>query len=129
MRPGFVAEAQTVTTTTLHLFPGGEPYFERHPANTGAVVSVKFFAPKGRTLKSVTGIRVLSAVDNQGRSVVRGESDDDEDDSMSEVTSGGSSDSSALSLDLRLQLPAPDAQSIDKISAEAIATPSAPGRK
>jgi len=120
--PGFVAEAQAVTTTTLHVFPGGEQYFESHPANTGAVVSVKFFAPKGRTLKSVTGVRVLSAVDNQGRSVVRVESDDAEDDSSSEVTSGGSSDSSALSLDLRLQLPAADAQSIDKISAEAIAT-------
>jgi hypothetical protein len=118
--PGYVAEAQSVTTITLHVFPGGADYFEQNPAATGAVVAVKFFAPKGRTLQSVSDARVISAVDDQGRSLVA--TADDEEGDSSESETSGSQDVSSLSITLRLQLPAADAQSIDKISAEAVAT-------
>ena len=123
--PGYVAEAQSVATTTLHVFPGGEEYFSQNPPATGAVVTVKFFAPKGRTLQSVSDTRVTSAVDNKGRSVVSEAEADDEEGAPSlgsELNAGGGSDVSSLPIELRLQLPQPDAQSIDKVSAEAVAT-------
>lgn len=121
--PGFIAEAQSITTTTLHVFPGGEDYFKQHVglagSQTGAVVNAKLFAPKGRTLLSVSGVRVLSAVDDQGRSV--GSEADDQEDVPTEVYFGGSSDPAAMQVQLHLQLPRPDAQAIDDLSAEAIA--------
>jgi len=112
--PGFVAEAQSVTTTTLRVFPGGESYFENNPADTGTVVRVKLFAPKGRTLKSISETRVIAAVDNKGRSVV---SDENE----STQFGGDANQDGPVQFDLRLQLPQPDAQAIEKISAEAVA--------
>jgi len=122
--PGFVAEAQSITTTTLHVFPGSEDYF-KHNGNsfgtqTGAVVNAKLFAPKGRTLQSLSNVRVFTAVDNKGRSVVA-ESENGEDASSVDY-SGGSPDASSLPIQLHLQLPQPDAQAIDAISAEAVAT-------
>jgi hypothetical protein len=123
--PGFVAEAQSITTTMLHVFPGGEKYFSQNgnsiESQAGAVVNAKLFAPKGRTLQSVSDIRVLTAVDDKGRSVVVAEAEAGEDVST-ETFSGGSQDTSALQVQLHLQLPQPDAQSIDTISAEAVAT-------
>lgn len=122
--PGFVAEAQSITTTTLHVFSGGEDYFKQNDhafgVQTGAIVSVKLFAPKGRTLQSVGDSRVIAAVDDKGRSVVA-EAEDTENVS-SEAYSSGSQDANSLPIQLRLQLPQPDAQALDEISAEAVAT-------
>ncbi len=121
--PGFVAEAQSITTTMRYLFPGGEDYLKQNGdfmnSQTGTVVNANLFAPKGRTLLSVSGVRVVKAVDDQGRSVVAEAGDDD----TSEVQerSGNSSDADAMAIQLRLLLPQPDAQSIAGISAEAIA--------
>lgn len=117
--PGFLAEAQSITTTTLQVFPGGEEYFRQSRVVTGAVVNVKLFAPKGRTMKSVSNPRVIAAVDDKGRSVMV-ETDDAE--SSSDVMTSGSPDAGSLPIELRLQLPQPDARAIDKISAEAVAT-------
>ena len=122
--PGFLAEAQSITTTTLHVFPAGENYFKQNGGSfgtqTGAVVNAKLFAPKGRTLQSVSDVRVLKAVDDKGRSVVA-ELPDEENFSAYSY-SGGSQDASSMQVQLHLQLPQPDAQSIDAISAEAVAT-------
>jgi len=121
--PGFVAEAQSITTTTLRVFPGGESYFKSGGGysgqSTGTVVYAKLFAPKGRTLQSVNDVKVLQALDDKGRSVMA-EPAEGEDDS-SATYSGGSPDANSMPIQLRLQLPQPDAQAIDKISAEAIA--------
>jgi len=112
--PGFVAEAQSVTTTTLRVFPGGENYFENNPANTGTVVSVKLFAPKGRTLKSISETRVIAAVDNKGRSLVPTEDE-------STQFGGDANQDGPMRFYIRLPLPRPDAQSIENISAETVA--------
>jgi hypothetical protein len=121
--PGFVAEAQSITTTMFQVFPGGENYFKQngssYGAQTGTVVNVKLFAPRGRTLQSVSDVRVLTAVDDKGRSVVR-ESKDDE--NSSDYRSSGSPDASSLAIQLHLQLPSPDAQSIAEVSGEVVAT-------
>ena len=121
--PGFTAEAQTITTTVLHVFPGGESYFKSGYSyigqQTGAVVTAKLFVPKGRTLLSVSGVRALKAVDDKGRAIAP-EAEDDERGS-SYVVSGGSADANSTPIQLRLQLPQPDAQAIDEISAEAVA--------
>ncbi len=121
--PGFVAEPQSVTTTTLHLFPEGEKYFKEnsfsYQQSTGTVVSAKLFAPKGRTLQSVSGVRVLKAADDKGRAIAP--LSEDEETIGSTVYSGGSQDAGSMQIQLRLQLPLPDAQSIDEIAAEAVA--------
>ncbi len=121
--PGFVAEAQAITTTILHIFPGGAEYFKSGGAYsgqpTGTVVYAKLFAPKGRTLQSVSDVQVLQAVDDKGRSVVA-EPTEGEDDSSANYSSG-STDANSMPIQLRLQLPQPDAQAIDRISAVAVA--------
>jgi len=121
--PGFVAEAQSITTTMLHVFPGGETYFKEDGGYSrqqpGAVVNAKLFAPKGRTLKSVSEVRVLTAVDNQGRSVVK--ESESEENGASYSYSGGREDAAAMQVQLQLKLPEPDAQAIDQITAEAVA--------
>ena len=120
--PGFVAEAQSITTTTLHVFPGGEDYFNQNANSlrlqTGAVVNAKLFAPKGRTLLSVSDVRVFTARDDKGRSVAA--EPEDSENVQSEFNSGNSSDVGSLNIQLPLQLPQPDAQAIDEISAEAV---------
>lgn len=120
---GFLAEAQSITTTTLHVFPDGENYYRKNGSSfgtpTGAVVNAKLFAPKGRTLQSVSDVRVLAAVDDKGRSVVA--EPVDEENASSYSYSGSSQDVSSMQVQLHLQLPQPDAQSIDTISAEAVA--------
>jgi hypothetical protein len=121
--PGFVAEPLTVTTTTVHLFPDGEKYFNDSRLSTlqptGAVVSAKLFAPKGRTLQSVSDVRVLKATDDKGRSIAAEHGEDES--ASSFAYSGGSEQGNSTQIQLRLQLPQPDAQAIDEISAEAIA--------
>lgn len=120
--PGFVTEAVSVTTSSLQYFPGGEKFlknagqFGMNP--TGATVRVKLFAPKGRTLKSATGVRVLKAVDDKGRDLgaLPGEAEHDEAFSMGSSRAKGG----PLLLSLNLPLPASDAASISELSAEAI---------
>jgi hypothetical protein len=120
--PGFVAEAQSLTTTTLQIFPGGEKYYERNVVTTGAVVTIKLFAPKGRTLESVSDVRVVSAVDDKGRSIVPDTGNEDEDMAGNRrYGGGGSPDTSSTQLELGLQLPKSDAHAIDKVSATAVA--------
>jgi hypothetical protein len=119
--PGFVAEPQSITTTTLHVFPGGEDYLKQsshyYMQQTGAVVSAKLFAPKGRTLQSASDVRVIKATDDKGR-VIEASQEGDES-ATSYVYSGGSQHANSTQIQLRLQLPQPDAQAIDEISAEA----------
>ncbi len=120
--PGFVAEAQGITTTITHVFPGGEDYFKQNgnSSPTGAVVNAKLFAPKGRTLQTVSDVRVLTAVDDKGRSVVAEPEAGEEIESYRSY--GGSPDANSMPIQLHLQLPAPDAQAIDTIAAEVVAT-------
>jgi hypothetical protein len=121
--PGFVAEAQTITTTTLKIFPGGEACFKpsgRYAGQqAGTVVSAKLFAPKGRTMQSVSDVHVLHAVDEKGRTIPA--SQEDEEASSYRVYSGGPQEANSTQIQLRLQLPQPDAQAIDEITAEAVA--------
>jgi hypothetical protein len=119
---GFMAEAQSITLTTLKIFPGGETYFKESSRmgrqEPGAIVSAKLFVPKSRTLLSVSDVRVVKAVDDKGRAIATGAEDDEA--SMVQSYSDDSHDVSSAELDLRLQLPQADAQAIDEIAAEAI---------
>ena len=121
--PGFLVEPVTITTTTLHVFPEGENYFKDASASyehrTGTVVSAKLFAPKGRTLQSVSEVRVLKVTDDKGRAI---SSEPESAEFMeSESYSGNSQRRDSVRISLRFQLPQPDAQAIEEISAEAIA--------
>jgi hypothetical protein len=121
--PGFMAEPLTITTTTLHVFPDGENYFKDPSAafehRTGTVVSAKLFAPKGRTLQSVSEVRVLKVTDDKGRAV--SSEPENAESEESESYSGDSQRRDSMHISLRFQLPQPDAQAIDEIAAEAIA--------
>jgi len=120
---GFAAEAMSVTTSSLYYFPEGEKYLKQSGAyglETGTVVQAKLFAPKGRTLQAVSAVRVLKASDDKGRLI--GASDEEEPATESYTyTSSGSEKANSAQMNLKLQLPRPDAQSIDEIAAEAIA--------
>lgn len=122
---GFVAEAQTITTTMIHVFPDGENYFETQGENlgqqAGAVITAKFFAPKGRTLQSVSGARVLKAIDDQGRDVAPAENENDEETSLNYSTDSGETRADSAPVQLSLQLPAPDAKAINEVDGEVIA--------
>jgi len=124
--PGFTAEALNVTITTVHYFPEGAKYRKETESAlgyqpTGAVVQAKLFAPKGRTLQSVSGVRVLKAVDDKGRPIAAGAQGDESFEST--VYSGGSQGpGNSTQVQLHLPLPASDAQSIEQLDAEAIAT-------
>lgn len=121
--PGFVAEAQSLTTTALKVFPGGGAYFKQigrySLGETGTVVSATLFAPKGRTLKSVSHVRVLKAVDDKGRSIPAKAGDEEA--PANDFSGGDSEDPNSRQIQLHLQLPLPDAQAITEITAEAIA--------
>lgn len=120
--PGFVAEALSVTTTTLFYFPEGEKFlkggnpFDSQPA--GLVVQAKLFAPRGRWMRSLSGQRVLKAVDDKGRPI--SVSDKDDPFPGGSFYSGGSRDSASARMQLRLGLPQADAQSIDELLGEAV---------
>jgi hypothetical protein len=124
--PGFAAEPMSVTVTTLHWFPDGQKFmknansvFGHQP--TGAVVQAKFFAPKGRTLQSVSGVRVLKAVDDKGRPIATEKEGGDSSATMSYSVGGGRGQANSTQIQLHLPLPAADAQSIEQLDAEAIA--------
>jgi hypothetical protein len=131
--PGFVAEPVSVTLSTVYYFPEGEKQAkEAGPLASmfgsefpGAVVSAKLFPPKGRIIRSVTGMRVKQAKDNQGRLIPppAGTTEESADNStFSEFHSGSDDPQRAVAahVDLHLGLPAPDAQTIDELQAEAI---------
>src|SRR6266487_3499319 len=128
--PGFVAEPVGVTVTTIYYFPEGEKNAKDRPAydygmqTTGTVVSAKLFPPKGRTIRSVSGVRVVKAKDDKGRSIVGAASGNAEDEVSSVETmmfdSGNSDKSGVARLDLRLGLPAGDAQTIEELEAEGV---------
>jgi hypothetical protein len=123
--PGFAAEALNITITTVHYFPEGEKYRKETQGSlryqsTGVVVQAKIFAPKGRTLQFVSGVRVVKAVDDKGRPITAGAADDDS--SGTTVISGGSQGpGNSTQIQLRLPLPASDAQSMEQLDAELIA--------
>ncbi len=124
--PGFTAEALSVTITTVHYFPEGAKYRKETQGalgyqSTGAVVLAKLFAPKGRTLQSVSGVRVLKAVDDKGRPIAAGAADESSFTSTVELAGGLQVPGNSTRIQLRLPLPASDAQSIEQLDAEAIA--------
>jgi hypothetical protein len=124
---GFVAQAQGIMTTTLHVFPGGENYFKEgnlpSGEQAGTMVHAKLFPPNGRTLQSVTDVKLLKATDDKGRAVAAGENGGAERTSTAYVPSdsGRPQQNNSADVQLRLQLPQPDAQAIDEITAEAVA--------
>jgi hypothetical protein len=123
--PGFTAEALNVTITTVHYFPEGEKYPKETQGalgyqSTGTVVQAKLFAPKGRTFQSISGVRVLKAVDDKGQPIAAGTADD-ESSGSTVYSGGGANQGNSTQIQLRLSLPAPDAQSIEHLDAEAIA--------
>ena len=125
---GFVAQAEGISTTTLHVFPGGENFFKEgnmpFGGQVGAMVHAKLFAPKGRSLQSVTDVKLLAANDDKGRAVAAGKNDEGEEmNSFAFVQSGmdEGQESGGAEMQLRLELPQPDAQAIDEVSAEAVA--------
>ena len=119
-RPGFVAEAVAVTTSSVYYFSDGQKYLKNQYGfgQTGLTVRAKLFAPKGITIQGVSELRVLKATDDRGRSVPATGDDSSESIHYSSGRQGGSS----VPIELRLNLPSPDAQAIDELSAEAVAT-------
>jgi hypothetical protein len=120
--PGFVAEPESITTTALHVFPEGKDFFkegggEYMSQQAGALISAKIYAPKGRTLQSINDVRILKAVDDKGRNIAGAESDSEQ----GEMNFSGRPQNQSASIQLGLQLPAPDAQAINEVDAEAVA--------
>lgn len=121
--PGFVGEPVSVTMTTAQLFPGAEKQLQRTQFgyelnNTGLVVRAKLFLPKGRSLLGASQPHVVKAQDNKGRNLVRPVDPNDGTDMEGRMGFGDRGNT----VDLRLQLPSPDAQSIEEIQVESIVT-------
>jgi hypothetical protein len=117
--PGFVAEVLSATVTSLQWFPEGEKR-RTDPSllslqSSGVVLRTRLYAPANRTLQSVTGLRLLKAVDDKGRTAAAKASA-----SENSVVFAGSSQTTAAPLDLHLDLPPPDTQAFEEVSAEAI---------
>ena len=92
-------------------------------SSTGTVVSAKLFPPKGREIKSVSGLKVKAAKDDKGRPILGIVEDGNNEESYSEVVSYNSAESEkggATQVQLHLALPAPDAKTIDELQAEAV---------
>jgi hypothetical protein len=121
--PGFAAEPVSVTTSTVYYFPDGMKQLKNSAIyelqTTGTTVHAKLFAPKGRTIQSVSGIKVLSAKDDKGRLLAQAESSEDDVEGFRSY-GGRGRDSASTQIQLQLPLPQADAQSIDEISAQAI---------
>jgi hypothetical protein len=123
--PGFVAEALGLTVSTMTLFPGAEVHVSKtqfSQIRTGTVVSVKLFAPRGRTLRTVSAARVLNAIDDKHRPIPLTDTTDEHDASGYNPSWSGSRDTSAAQLFLRLPVPPADAEAIERLTAEALAT-------
>lgn len=124
--PGFVAEAQSLTLTTVHKFPNvaekkSEGMAFDPSGNPGVEIQVKIFPPKGKTIRATEGVKVLRAVDDQNNELKPPKGPSDEEIEMRSYM-GGSRDEAATSIQLSLALPKPEAQSIEEVSAEAVLT-------
>jgi hypothetical protein len=129
--PGYHAEPLSIALSSVHHFPEGEKYFKDRPMASmfgmetpGTVVSAKLFPPKGREIRSVSGVRVKAAKDDKGRAITDAGEGGGGEESFSEFTSFDSGDSErtgAARLEIRLALPAPDAKAIDELECEAVA--------
>jgi len=133
---GFVAEASGLTVSTVYVFPEGKKLTKTQTYGNmedgqqeGTVVQAKLFPPKGRTIRSVSGAKVLKAADNLGRPVPAMTNETEAIDVgyaevMAEMEDmpgmGRGKNAGAARFQLQLNLPTADAQSIDEIEAEAI---------
>jgi hypothetical protein len=128
---GFVAEPVGITLSTVHYFPEGDKFLKNQPEGsmfglnpTGAVVSAKLFPPKGREIKSVSGVRVKAAKDDKGRAIPGVSEVADDQEGYGEAMTYNSNDSEksgSARIELRMGLPAPDAKAIDELQGEAVA--------
>jgi len=128
---GYLAEPVGLTLSTVHLFAEGEKYFKGRPdammyglGSTGTVISAKLFPPKGREIRSVSGVKVKAAKDDQGRPIPGiAESGDNNEESDAEFRSfdAGGAEKGGARIELHLSLPAPDAKTIESVDAEAVA--------
>jgi len=123
--PGFVAESASVTTSTVYYFPGGEKFIESsgvYAGQPGTVVQAKLFAPKGRSLRSVSGVQVTKAIDDKGRAIPPAPGNEEsEENEQTIISDNGQPQTGSTKISMRLALPERDAQSIQELSAEAVA--------
>lgn len=128
--PGFTAEPLGISLSTVYYFPEGKKALEERPeasamglGSPGAVISARLFPPKGRTIRSVSELKVKKAKDDKGRAIGGASEAGGEQESYQEFFSGSddSEKGGAARLELHLGLPAPDAQTIDELEAEAVA--------
>ncbi len=94
--------------------------FGSEPA--GLTVGAKLFPPKGRLIKSVSGLRVKTAKDDKGRGITGTADVSDDAVSFSEFSYGSNDQEKGgtARVQLHLGLPAPDAKTIDQLDAEAV---------
>lgn len=127
--PGFRAEPVGLTISMAHYFPEGKEHFKNGPQasmfemeSPGTVISAKLFPPKGRQIRSVTGLRVKAGEDDKGRAISTGAEGSDAGESYRTFSydSKEQEKSGAARVQLHLGLPAPDAQTIEQIEAEAV---------
>ena len=88
----------------------------------GITIMAKLFPPKGRTIKSVSGARLLGAKDDQGRAIPAPEPSEDGEEMDTETFSFSPNGEAASStpVQVRTALPAPDAQAIEEVQAEVV---------
>lgn len=127
--PGFQAEPVSLTISMAHYFPEGKELFKNGPQpsmfgveSPGTVISAKLIPPKGRQIRSVTSLRVIGGKDDKGR-VISTEVDGSDAGASYRTFSHNSNEQErfgAARVQLRLGLPAPDAQTIEQIEAEVV---------
>jgi len=122
-QPGFIAEASSVTTTAIRYFPGAPKEFrdsDYEARQAGVVIQAKLFPPRERKLLSVGQAVAKSAVDDQGRKVEPAQAEGDH---VSHMPMGMDDDENrAADIQVRLGLPKPDAEAIEELDGEVIAT-------
>lgn len=120
--PGFLTEALGMRVTTAALLPGAAKSPPENPhafIHRGAVVSAKLFAPRGRTLRSISGTRALRAVDDKGRKMnVETASEEDFSPAFTSLPANAVSGN----FELRLPVPPADAEAIEELAGEVLAT-------
>ena len=119
--PGYLIEARSISVTTERWFPGvsNSPGYASlfDPNKRGVVVRAALCVPKENVVKSVESARVLRAVDDQGREIKPAPVDEGE---GGRDTDYGREGPQVLGLDLRLGVPAPDAQGIEELEGEVV---------
>jgi hypothetical protein len=127
--PGFQAEPLSLTISTVHYFPGAKEHLKDRPEaamfgseSAGLVVVAKLFPPKGRVIRSVSGLRVKAAKDDKGRAISGTADGSDDAVSFSEFSYGSDDQEKGgtARVQLHLGLPAPDAKTVDQLEAEAV---------